>query len=308
MASLLSFQNLPNFFGSGKFNYYDQNDRSKIDNFLHNAPFPADGLAVSHLADTILHRPNAHGTQDVFSFDAAQGSGEGRAGILADMARSLIVSFSSDIHKIELFAKELFRFSGGQKDLVLHVGDDAFVFAAHNTKTINVTAKDDVYIFAADNQGSIHAQGEDVYIYAPENGGCISASATSRAGANADADAFARKGDAVAVAHAVADADADVYIYSPDNTGTVHGYAYADSKATADACAVAPQGDAAAIALAEAFAEANVSIYARNDHGSTSADADALAQAQATADAAGNDHAGAFTANYALATSQILIG
>jgi len=310
MASLQSLNGISgfNFFGLGNFNLNDHGDQLKIDNFLHSHSFPSDGVVARNLADSILHRPSAFGAQDAFAYDATQSNGEGRDSILADMARSLIVSFSSELQKVEVFARQFFQFPGGQKSLVLHIGDDAFVFAAHNTKSINVTAADDVYVFAADNHGSIRAQGEDVYIYAPGNEGCISATATSRATACADADASAKKGDAVAVAHALADANAEVYIYSPDNSGSVDGYAYAASKANADAFAFAPKGDAVAIALAEAYAEASVSIYARNDHGSTSADADALALAFANANAAGADNSAAFVTNYALASSQILIG
>lgn len=281
-------------------------DKSAVDRFLHDTKPPAEDAGAFALADLIVHRRDAKGDKDDFGYDKSVDVSDGRESYFSNLAQDLITHHGNDLGAIQAFAKSM-SFMALSANIVLRIGDDAFVFAFGNTKTISVSAEDDVYIFAAGNKGSITAKGEDVYVYAPDNTGSVSGTASATAKAFSDVEASARKGDAVAVSLAVADADADVFIYTPNNHGTVSGQADAVSVAKADADAHA-SGDAVAIAIAESIAASHVFIHALNDHGTTTAFATASATAYATDTANAGHDVASLTTTSAISESQILIG
>ncbi len=223
-------------------------------------------------------------------------------------AASGVVAFFGDLLDATLGGNndgDAFRYDQiytlGQSVIFFDVGDDIFVYAPDNLRTISVTAKDDAFIYAPSNHGTITALGNDVFAFTPDNSGSIFAFANTAADAYAVADAEAKEsGDAIAVAKAVALSEADIFVYAPDNHGAISAHADAVSTANADSSAQVASGDATAIADADADARARTLVYAPG--GSEPIDASANAVVEVTADAQTNSELG-----FAMALSDVTV-
>lgn len=174
----------------------------------------------------------------------------------------------------------------GNREIIAHIGDDVFVYAPNNQRTLNISARDDVFIYAPGNDGKITARGDDVFIFASDNEGALNAFARSVADANAKAKGNAPLSiDITTAAKAVAESDAYTFVYAKNNKGSIHAAADADSQAQSDSVANALRGDAKAVAIANADANARILVYAPGEGGvSTDGDADAVARANAMAE------------------------
>ncbi|MFC4168542.1 hypothetical protein [Teichococcus aestuarii] len=230
--------------------------------------------------------------------DAVEGFNIDKDAYYASSASKLMTGFFAELLSTALGSRnggDVSRFETkyalGGKEMILHIGDDVFVYAPDNHRTINVSARDDVFVYAPGNDGNIIARGDDVFIFAPDNDGGLNAFARSVADAAAKAKGTSpQSSDIVGAARAKAEADAYTFIYAKDNQGNVHAAADADATAKAEADIFALRGDAKAVAVALADAESKILVYAPGGGKvSTNGDADAVAMASAVAESRQGD-------------------
>ncbi|PHK94463.1 hypothetical protein CR162_13310 [Pseudoroseomonas rhizosphaerae] len=275
--------------------------------------FFEDGITLD--IDAELRKKHASDiTIPVFRFDAdpVEGFNVDKDSYYVSGTNKQVLGFFRDLLSTSLGSQNGGDVSGfetgralGTKEIIVSIGDDVFVYAPGNARTINVSARDDVFVYAPGNKGNVIARGDDVFIFAPDNDGGLNAFARSVADAAAKAKGSApNASNIVGAAKAEAEADAYTFIYANNNDGRIHASADSDASARAEADVLAQRGDAKAVAVAVADAEAKILVYAPGSGTvTTSNDADATANAFAVAESRQAD-ATALTDSMAIASAE----